>query len=57
MKAKTEDMLYDELVSSYEDGRVTTATFLQGLAENNLLERYVADFIEMVESDLPIINS
>ncbi|MHB8595418.1 MAG: hypothetical protein ACYDER_01255 [Ktedonobacteraceae bacterium] len=57
MKAKTEDRLYDELVSSYEDGRVTTATFLQGLTENNLLERYVADFIEMVERDLPFINS
>jgi len=57
MKAKTEDMIYDELVSLYEDGRVTTATFLQGLVENNLLERYVADFIEMVESDLPFINT
>ena len=57
MNAQTENKLYHELRSSYDKGFLSTGIFLHVLAQNNLLERYIADFIGMVNADLPYFEA
>lgn len=43
---------YNGLLKLYNEGFFTTSVFIRMLVENGWFDRYLAEFIEMVNSDL-----
>ena len=57
MKLNAEALDYYGLIKSHDEGLLTTSDFVHTLAEHGWLDRYVAEFIEMVKSDIPFFEA
>ncbi len=57
MKINAGDISYESLVASYETGCLQTSDFILTLEEQGWFDRYVDEYIGMVDSNLPFAEA